>query len=76
MAVIIILDLWEEDKSKKKIAQFNSFDEMPVASNNDIIKILDKKYKILSIRRTSKSDFTNHHKTVDDEIYEIIVEKV
>jgi len=75
MPEIIVLNLWEDDKSKKKIAQFNSFDEMPVASNN-IIEILDKKYKILSIRRNSKNDFTNHHKTTDNEIYEIIVENV
>ena len=76
MPTIIILDFWEHDKLNKIVTQFNSFDEMPTATKDGIIEIKGKKYRILSRNRTLKSDFTDHHKTADNEIYEVMVEQL
>ena len=76
MPTVIFLDFWEQDKSKKKIIQFDSFDKIPIMSKNGTIEITGKTYKILSKKKISKNDFANHHKTSDDEIYEILVELI
>ena len=76
MPIIVFLDFWEQDKLHKKINQYDSFDEMPTESKEGIVEIAGKKYKILSKKKTSASDFTNHHKTADSEIYEVFVEQI
>ena len=76
MPTIIFLDFWEKKKRKKKIIQYNSFDKMPVMSKNGTVEIKGKTYKILSRKKISKSDFTDHHKTSDNETYEILVEQI
>jgi hypothetical protein len=75
MPTIIFLDFWEKKKIKK-IIQYDSFDKIPVMSKNGTIEIKGKVYKILSKKKISKSDFTDHHKTSDNEIYEVLVERI
>ena len=87
MVKILFYNFWEEKEKRKPIAKFRSFDEIKIENvkqdttnvdlKDQIVILQGHRYKIVSTDNAfKKGTISDHHKTNDEMVYEILIELV